>query len=102
MKTFLLSPSLGLLLAALASAQPAAPTPAATVPGTPEEPVRVLNGQVDLDRHDGGLSPVVGVETIQVLRANRAHPDWAEGFGFCYNHAPMISAIGTASSISTG
>jgi hypothetical protein len=61
-----------------------------TVPGTPEEPVRVLNGKIDLDRHDGGLSPVVGTELIQVMRANRTHPEWAEGFGFTYNHAPMI------------
>ena len=62
----------------------------ATTPGTPEEPVRVLNGKIDLDRHDGGLSPVVGTELIQVMRANRTHPEWAEGFGFTYNHAPMI------------
>lgn len=69
------------------------PTQAAepeTTAGTPAEPVRVLNGRVDLDRHDGGLSPAVGVELIQVLRANRTHRDWAEGFGFTYNHAPMI------------
>ena len=61
-----------------------------TTAGTPEEPVRVLNGNVDLDRHDGGLSPAIGVELIQVMRANRTHPEWAEGFGFTYNHAPMI------------
>ena len=65
-------------------------TEPATIPGTPEEPVRVLNGKVDLDRHDGGLSPAIGVELIQVMRANRTHPEWAEGFGFTYNHAPMI------------
>src|ERR1051325_5228185 len=62
----------------------------ASVPGTPEEPVRVLNGQIDLERHDGGLSPVVGTELIQVMRANRTHPEWAEGYGFTYNHAPML------------
>src|SRR5208337_3273113 len=62
----------------------------ATIPGTPEEPVRVLNGNIDLDRHDGGLSPAVGVELVQVMRANRTHPEWAEDFGFTYNHAPMI------------
>ena len=62
----------------------------ATSPGTAEEPVRVLKGQVDLERHDGGLSPAIGTELIQVMRANRTHPEWAEGFGFTYNHAPMI------------
>src|SRR5581483_3694335 len=62
----------------------------AGIPGTPEEPVRVLNGQIDLDRHDGGLGPAVGTELMQVMRANRTHPEWAEGFGFTYNHAPML------------
>ena len=62
----------------------------ATTPGTPEEPVRVLNYEIDMDRHDGGLSPAVGTELIQVLRGNRTHPEWAEGYGFVYNHAPMI------------
>ncbi len=61
-----------------------------TVSGTPEEPVRVLDGRIDLARHDGGLNPAVGVELIQVMRANRTHPELAEGFGYTYNHAPMI------------
>jgi hypothetical protein len=63
----------------------------ATTPGTPEEPVRVLNAHIDLDRHDGGLTEAVGTEAIQVLRANRAHPEWAENFGFTYNHQSYIS-----------
>lgn len=45
------------------------PTRPATVPGTPEEPVRVLNYEIDMDRHDGGLSPAIGTELIQVMRA---------------------------------
>jgi hypothetical protein len=61
-----------------------------TTPGTPAEPVRILDGVVDLNRHDGGLSPAVGVEAIQVLRANRTHPGLADGFGFTYNHCPML------------
>ena len=52
--------------------------------------MRVLNGAIDLDRHDGGLSPAVGTELIQVERANRTHPEWAENFGFTYNHQSMI------------
>jgi hypothetical protein len=83
----LLSVSLGGLLSAQIVPPPDHPV---TIPGTPEEPVRVLNGKVDLDRHDGGLSPAVGTELIEVMRANRTHPEWAENLGFDYNHAPMI------------
>ncbi len=43
------------------------------------------------DYHDGQLRPVVGVHTYQVLRANRSHPDRADGFGWTYNHAPMLA-----------
>ena len=42
------------------------------------------------NRHDGGLSPVVGVHNIQILRANREHPSEANGNGWTYNHQPMI------------
>jgi Sialidase-like, CBM domain len=76
-------------LRAQAETQSAAAKPT-TIPGTPQEPVRVLDPKIDLNRHDGGLSPAVGVELIQVMRANRTHPEWAEDFGFTYNHAPML------------
>ena len=33
-------------------------------------------------RHDGGLSPVVGVHNIQTLRANREKPSQANGDGW--------------------
>ena len=46
---------------------------------------------VTLERHDGGLQPAIGVQSIQVLRANRENPDEAEGTGWTYNHAPMIA-----------
>ncbi|WP_338108525.1 hypothetical protein, partial [Segatella buccae] len=36
-------------------------------------------------RHDGGLSPVVGVHNIQTMRANREHPTAANGWGWTYN-----------------
>jgi hypothetical protein len=28
---------------------------------------------------------------MQIFRANREHPELAEGFGFTYNHAPMLA-----------
>ena len=34
------------------------------------------------NRHDGALSPVVGVHNIQILRANREHPSDANGNGW--------------------
>lgn len=43
------------------------------------------------DYHDGQLRPAVGVHTYQALRANRAHPDQADDFGWTYNHAPMLA-----------
>lgn len=45
----------------------------------------------DPQRHDGGLSPVVGVHNIQIMRANREHPSAANGFGWTYNHQPMMA-----------
>lgn len=46
---------------------------------------------VNVDYHHGQLSPVMGVHSTQILRANRAHPEQAEGFGWTYNHAPMLA-----------
>ncbi|HLZ85599.1 MAG TPA: hypothetical protein VKQ52_00110, partial [Puia sp.] len=43
------------------------------------------------DYHHGQLTPAVGVHNMQVLRANREHPEPAEGSGFTYNHAPMLA-----------
>lgn len=60
-------------------------------PGGPEEPVRVHAPPIDLTVHDGRLRPAIGVENIQVLRANRTRPDTAEGTGWTYNHAPMLA-----------
>ena len=36
----------------------------------------------DPSRHDGALSPVVGVHNIQTLRASREHPSQANGGGW--------------------
>ena len=45
----------------------------------------------DPTRHDGALSPVVGVHNIQVLRASREHPAAENGNGWTYNHQPMLA-----------
>ncbi|WP_207535209.1 exo-alpha-sialidase [Desertivirga arenae] len=45
----------------------------------------------NVDYHHGQLSPAVGVHSIQVFRANRQHPELADGFSWTYNHAPMIA-----------
>src|SRR6185503_4206719 len=45
---------------------------------------------VNVDYHHGQLSPAVGVHNIQVLRASREHPEQSDGFGWTYNHAPML------------
>lgn len=46
---------------------------------------------VNVDYHHGQLLPVVGVHNIQVMRASREHPDQSDGFGWTYNHAPMLA-----------
>src|SRR4051794_5919978 len=59
--------------------------------GSIDEPVRYVGGpRVRHDAHDGQLRPAIGVESFQVLRANRTHPDVADRFGWTYNHGPMI------------
>ena len=45
----------------------------------------------DIRFQDGGLPHAMGVKSFQVLRANRAHPEWADGSGWTYNHAPMLA-----------
>ncbi|MGF7037492.1 six-hairpin glycosidase [Mucilaginibacter lappiensis] len=49
------------------------------------------NTVVNVDYHHGQLSPVIGVHSQQIFRANREHPELADGFGFTYNHAPMLA-----------
>jgi hypothetical protein len=45
----------------------------------------------NVDYHHGQLRPAIGVHNIQVLRANREHPEKSDGFGWTYNHAPMLA-----------
>lgn len=46
---------------------------------------------VNVDYHHGQLHPVMGVHNIQVMRANREHPEMADNSGWTYNHAPMLA-----------
>ena len=46
---------------------------------------------VNADYHHGQLVPAMGVHNIQVFRANREHPELADGFNWTYNHAPMLA-----------
>jgi hypothetical protein len=45
----------------------------------------------NIDYHHGQLSPAVGVHNIQVMHANREYPARGDGFGWTYNHAPMLA-----------
>ena len=45
----------------------------------------------DLEKHDGGLRPVVGTWNVQVVRANRTRPSENGGIGNTYNHAPNLT-----------
>lgn len=46
--------------------------------------------KADIRFYDGALRHVIGVKHYQVVRANREHPEEQEGYGWTYNHAPMI------------
>lgn len=49
------------------------------------------NEFADLNYQDGGLKHIVGASNYQLMRANRAHPEWSDGLGYTYNHAPAIT-----------
>lgn len=66
-------------------------TLAAAPAGGPEEPVRYVGSESADFSHEGGLRLAVGVKNWQAFRANRAHPEQAEGYGWTYNHAPMLA-----------
>lgn len=60
--------------------------------GDVPDPVRYLGGiYVDQRVHDGRLRPAIGVESYQVMRANRTRKELGDGFGWTYNHAPMLA-----------
>ena len=55
------------------------------------EIIRVLDHvRADTRFQDGALPHLSGVKSFQILRANRADPADAEGFGWTYNHAAML------------
>lgn len=61
--------------------------------GSAAEPIRIVGtAEPDFQAHDGALPPVVGTHNIQVMRANRTHPNakGADGLGWTYSHAPML------------
>ena len=64
---------------------------AIAAPGDASEPVRYIGNETADPNHEGGLRLAVGVKSYQAFRANRAHPEWAEDFGWTYNHAPMLA-----------
>ncbi|MFV0291503.1 MAG: exo-alpha-sialidase [Mangrovibacterium sp.] len=43
------------------------------------------------DYHHGQLAPAIGVHNIQLTRANREFPEYADGLGYTYNHQPMLA-----------
>ena len=56
-----------------------------------DEIIRVTDRiRADIRFQDGALPHLAGVKSFQILRANRAHPQEAEGFGWTYNHAAML------------
>lgn len=60
--------------------------------GSINEPVRYIGGEtVDPSLHEGRLRYAIGTENIQTMRANRTHPERADGYGWTYNHASNLS-----------
>ena len=56
-----------------------------------DEIIRITDrNRADIRFQDGALPHLAGVKSYQILRANRAHPQEAEGFGWTYNHAAML------------
>lgn len=43
------------------------------------------------DYTDGQLPHILGASNYQVMRSNRTHPEWSDGLGNTYNHAPMLT-----------
>lgn len=49
------------------------------------------NTLVNVDYHHGQLRPAMGVHSVQIMRANREHPELGDNMGWTYNHAPMVA-----------
>ncbi|CAG5017287.1 hypothetical protein DYBT9275_05740 [Dyadobacter sp. CECT 9275] len=60
--------------------------------GSIYEPVRYIGGEIaNPNLQDGALRYAIGTENRQTLRANRTHPEMADGFGWTYNHASNLA-----------
>lgn len=55
--------------------------------------LRTSNSDYKDGYHDGQMRPAAGVQNYQILRANRTHPEWSDGLGWTYNHAPMLAYV---------
>jgi hypothetical protein len=61
-------------------------------PGTIEEPARFVGElDVEFDRPDGALPPVVGAQSFQVIRSVKTDTTLGDGLGFTFHHHPMLS-----------
>jgi hypothetical protein len=61
------------------------------------EPVRYIgkantsNSSYSDGYHDGQMQVAIGVQNYEIMRANRTHPEWSDGLGWTYSHAPMLA-----------
>ena len=63
-----------------------------TGPGSASEPLRYVGPPLPQPyASDGGLRLAVGVQSYQVFRASRLHPELSDGRGWTYSHAPMLT-----------
>ena len=79
-----------LLLPLAPHAAESSSSPATATPASPPSALRFERPVEVAPTADGGLRPVVGVQNIQVFRANRAAPAHADGLADTYVHAPML------------
>ena len=56
-----------------------------------QHPRYIGDETANVDYHHGMLRPVAGASHFQVLRANRSRFEHADGYGWTYNHAPMLA-----------
>jgi hypothetical protein len=67
--------------------------------GQDKEPVQYIgevktsNSSYSDGYHDGQMRVAIGVQNYQIMRANRTHPEWSDGLGWTYSHAPMLAYV---------
>lgn len=88
-----LARTLLLLATAFLFGQPSATAQKKPVAGSAAMPLEYIGPTpvMTSHRHDGHLQPAVGVQNIQILRANRTDPPESDRSGNTYNHAPMLA-----------